>query len=311
MQSSAGNQADSIAASLIYAARYGYSDTVVHSENQIRVFPREGEGQRDSQIEVWSIPSGQGADFTDQFGNRVRRLRIVEPHTSFIVAAGGSVRLSQTPPVAEDVSIGQAAGAAQGAEFRKASPLVERDAVRGLAIDVAGEGGYLLEAVSDVIQWIYENIAYRRGATSVRTTAEQVLAAGEGVCQDKTHLALGMLRAIDIPCRYASGLLTGQVGESHSWVEVFHPESGWLGADPTRGVMLPPPSDYVKFGTGRDYTDVSPVTGWFTSTGRGEEISAIADVRFGSFRPALNDALNLLEGAYVVRNEADGPAAER
>ena len=89
--------------------------------------------------------------------------------------------------------------------------------------------------MNKVVRWVYENIVYRHGTTSVGTTADQVLAAGEGVCQDKTHLALGMLRALRIPCRYASGLITGQTGETHSWVEVYHPDDGWLGADPTRG----------------------------------------------------------------------------
>ena len=140
----------------------------------------------------------------------------------------------------------------------------------------------LLATVDAVIRWVYENILYRRGTTSVATTAHEVMAAGEGVCQDKTHLALGMLRALHVPCRYASGLLTGQTGETHSWLEFFHPDLGWLSADPTRGVFLPPARDYVKFGVGRDYTDVSPVTGSFLSKG-GSDPTLTAEYR--SHRP--------------------------
>ena len=303
MQTYVGGALDTVAASFIYAARYGYSDTVIHNDNQLRVFPREGEGQFAGATELWSVPPGRGVDYQDRFGNRVRRLRVVEPHTTFVVAAAGRVRLSTELPVGYDVAIASLQGLSEGFEYTFISPLVDPDKVAGLAASVADGDGSLLGAVNGVVRWVYENIIYRRGTTSVSTTAEQVLAAGEGVCQDKTHLALGMLRALKIPCRYASGLLTGQTGETHSWVEFYHPNHGWLGADPTKGLILPPARDYVKLGVGRDYTDVSPVTGSFLSKGGTSGIAAIAAVVVDGEQPTLEDALELLEGAYVVQNE--------
>ena len=302
MQADVGSPIETVTASFIYAVRYAYSDTVIHNDNQIRIFPRDGEGQFDSQTEVWSMPAGRGVDFKDRFGNGVRRLRVVEPHITFIVAAGGNVQLSTVSRVASDVPIAELSNLLETFEFTSVSPLVEPQTVAGVAGDVAGSHGLLLETVNSVTQWVYQNILYQRGTTSVATTADQVLANGEGVCQDKTHLSLGMLRALKVPSRYASGLITGQTGETHSWLEFFHPSAGWLAADPTRGIMLPPASDYVKFGVGRDYTDVSPVTGSFLSTGGAEHIAAIAEVRFDFSQPTLGDALELLKGAYVVEN---------
>ena len=307
MQTNVGSPIETVTASFIYAVRYGYSDTVIHNDNQIRIFPRYGEGQFDSQTEVWSIPFGRGADFKDRFGNQVRRLRVVEPHTNFIVAAGGNLRVATESPAVADLPISQLADLAESFEFTSVSPLVDPDSLREAAADIASGNHQLLVTVKAVIEWVYRNIVYKRGTTSVGTTADQVLASSEGVCQDKTHLSLGMLRALQVPCRYASGLITGQTGETHSWVEFFHPEQGWLGADPTRGIMLPPPSHYVKFGVGRDYTDVSPVTGSFLSTGGAKDIAAIADVRFDFARPTLRDALDLLNSAYTVRNETGSP----
>jgi hypothetical protein len=144
------------------------------------------------------------------------------------------------------------------------------------------------------VDWVHHEIRYRRGATGVTTTAEQVLGTREGVCQDKTHLALGMLRALGIPCRYVSGLLTGQVGETHAWLEVLHPRSGWLAVDPTRGVYFPPARDYIKLAIGRDYSDVSPVVGSFRSKGAATEYAAIVSVRFADTEADLDDALELL-----------------
>ena len=308
MQTDVGSPIDTVTASYVYAVRYGYSDTVIHNDNHLRIFPREGEGQFAYDTGVWSIPGGRGVDYRDRFGNRVRRLRVIEPHNTFVVAAAGRVGLSAKLPSAEDVAIADLTELPESFEFTAISPLVDPAAVSGLAAEVAGGNGYLLSAVSNVVQWVHQSILYKRGTTSVATTADQVLAAGEGVCQDKTHLVLAMLRVLNVPCRYVSGLITGQSGETHSWVEFYHPAEGWLGADPTRGVVLPPVSDYVKLGVGRDYTDVSPVSGSFLSTGEAREIAAIADVTLDDRQPTLGDALELLERAYVVQNESGGQA---
>jgi transglutaminase-like putative cysteine protease len=309
MQTDVGSPIETVAASFIYAVRYSYSDTVIHNDNQLRIFPREGEGQSVAETELWSIPSGRGVDYKDRFGNRVRRLRVIEPHSTFIVAVGGRVSLSTQPPVEDDLLISDLRELPESYEYTAVSPLVDPESSAELAFDVAGRDRHLLVAVNSVVRWVYQNIVYRRGATSVATTADQVLVAGEGVCQDKTHLALGMLRALKVPCRYASGLITGQTGETHSWVEFFHPIHGWLGADPTRGSILPPACDYVKLGVGRDYTDVSPVTGSFLSKGEAEDIAAIADVSIDDSQPTLGDALELLDRAYIVQNETGSPVS--
>ena len=307
MQTDVGSPVDSVTASFVYAVRYGYSDTVVHNDNQIRIFPRNGEGQQALDAEIWSIPQGRGVDFNDRFGNRVRRLRVVEPHTSFIVAASGRVRLASRAPVAEEVPIAELQVLPESFDYTALSPLVDPDSLSATASSLASGEGSLIAAVGKIMRWVYENILYKRGTTSVSTTADQVLAAGEGVCQDKTHLTLGLLRALGIPCRYASGLITGQVGETHSWVEFFHPTAGWLSADPTRGVILPPAQDYVKLGVGRDYTDVSPVSGSFLSKGGAEEVAAIASVAFDDREGTLDDAMELLGNAYVVQNQYGSP----
>ena len=85
-------------------------------------------------------------------------------------------------------------------------------------------------------------------------------------------------------------------------MEALHPHDGWLGMDPTRGITLPPARDYVKLAVGRDYTDVSPVNGSFLSKGGAAECAAVASVRFDESEPVLDDALRLLESAYVVKS---------
>ena len=292
-----------VVASYTYAARYGYSGDVLHNDNQIRLLPRDGEGQRPLWTAVWTLPGGSGVRYGDRFGNGVHRARVVDVHTALVVATAGRVSLSADAPQPPDAPLDAAKEMPQGAEFLMPSPLVIPASVSALARSVAGGARSLLETARMVTDWVYREIRYKRGATGVGTTAVQVLEAMEGVCQDKTHLGLGMLRALGAPCRYVSGLLTGQVGETHSWMEFLHPQAGWLGADPTRGVICPPARDYVKLAVGRDYTDVSPVNGSFLSKGEATDCAAIASVKFEDSEATLSDALALLEDAYVVRND--------
>lgn len=313
MQANVGSPIDTVTASFLYAVRYGYSEPVINNDNQLRILPREGEGQSSSYAEIWSVPSGRGVEYKDRFGNRVHRLRVMQPHTTFIVAVAGTVQLSSRQPERVDLPLTELASLPETFEYTALSPLVDPETVSETALAAAGNTDSLLPAVEGVVRWVFENILYRRGTTTVATTADQVLEAGEGVCQDKTHLALGMLRSMGIPSRYASGLISGQTGETHSWVEFYHPIQGWLGADPTRGVVLPPASDYVKLGVGRDYTDVSPVTGSFLSTGAAVDVAAIADARLSDAAPTLEDALRMLEQAHVVHNDTGsaGDSLER
>ncbi len=239
MQTDMGGQLDNrrVTASYIYAARYGYSETVLHNDNRIRLFPRDGEGQTPVLARLWTMPQARGIDYRDHFGNRVHRVRIIERHTDLVVATAGRVSLSTEVVPAGDLGLGDLSDTPEGLEYMFSSRLVDPDTVSGLALQVASGSESLLQVVDRVTDWVYRNIRYRRGATDVTTTADQVAVSMEGVCQDKTHLTLGMLRSLGVPCRYVSGLLTGQTGETHSWLEFLHPQEGWVGAV----ILCPPP----------------------------------------------------------------------
>ena len=295
--------ARTVTASYVYAAHYGYSDRVLQNDNQLRLFPPVDASQKPMDQQLWTRPEGTSVEYRDRFGNRVRRIRIVVPHDRLVVATAGRIRLAEAVPAPDDAALDEVTDLPDGIDFALRSPLIDPEGVAEVSREVAGDAGSLLAAVRATVEWVHREIGYRRGATGVTTTAEQVLAAREGVCQDKTHLALGMLRALGIPCRYVSGLLTGQVGETHAWLEVLHPRSGWVAVDPTRGVFFPPARDYVKLAVGRDYSDVSPVSGSFLSSGSATECAAISAVRFADTEAVFDDALELLSTAYVVSKQ--------
>ncbi|MCD8013580.1 MAG: transglutaminase family protein [Lachnospiraceae bacterium] len=117
---------------------------------------------------------------------------------------------------------------------------------------------------------LYENFSYVPGVTDVRTTAEEAMALGRGVCQDYAHILLSLCRMQKIPCRYVVGMLIGE-GKSHAWVEVC---SGghWYALDPTNNLIVD--DQHIKISAGRDYHDCIVSQGVFV--GRTTQTQTVA-----------------------------------
>jgi transglutaminase-like putative cysteine protease len=124
--------------------------------------------------------------------------------------------------------------------------------------------------VEGVAGFVASHLSYTPGVTEVSTSAVEAFEAGHGVCQDYAHLTLGLLRAMGVPGRYASGYLHPKkharlgdtvTGESHAWVEAW--VGDWWGFDPTNGV--PAGERHVLVGRGRDYADVPPLKGVYSA----------------------------------------------
>ena len=281
-----------------YVARYSYTDTVVQNDNFLRLSASTDNYQFPGPCAVATLPPGRQIQYPDRLGNTVHRVRVTAPHQELIIAATGKVCLNDHTADVSDVPLVSAEYGLEAQEFLSASRLADPSGVEDAALQASAGATTLLASVHSVVQWIYANVRYERGHTSVNTTAADVLGSMRGVCQDEAHLCLAMLRALDIPARYVSGLLTRQPGETHAWVEFLHPHLGWLPADPTRGVLVHIGTDYLKFGVGRDYSEVPPVSGSFISRGDGHLDFTTAEVFFDRDTVSVDDALDLLGADY-------------
>lgn len=70
--------------------------------------------------------------------------------------------------------------------------------------------------------------------------AEEVVARGEGSCRDTGWLLVHAFRAMGIAARFCSGYLLDTnegTAELHAWAEAFLPGAGWVGFDPTSGLL--------------------------------------------------------------------------
>jgi transglutaminase-like putative cysteine protease len=147
------------------------------------------------------------------------------------------------------------------------------DRLRAAASAIAGLSDDARERAELAHDWAAGAITYQFGITGVQTPAAMALALGRGVCQDYAHILLAVLRLLQIPARYVSGHLLGE-GAPHAWVEALFDDAFAPGGldvvpyDPThrRRAGL----NYITVAVGRDFSDVTPTSGYFTGTARGQ-----------------------------------------
>jgi transglutaminase-like putative cysteine protease len=261
---------------------YRYSTPVVQSQHVVHMSPRAIEGQEVKGHALLIDPAPTlRTERDDYYGNRVVMFDIEQEHTELIVHAKSTIsvtppaqidleqgmawdavveRISQTPPAVDLSVIGYAC----------ASKHTHADAeIRDYAQRSCAEGRPVLQVAWDLITRIYDDFKFDATATDVSTPVSQVLRQRRGVCQDFSHLALACLRALHLPARYVSGyILTSPppggvklsgADASHAWISVWSPEHDWVDFDPTNGLM--PRDEHIAIAYGRDYDDVSPISG--------------------------------------------------
>ncbi|WP_426386686.1 transglutaminase family protein [Sphingobium sp. R-21] len=138
----------------------------------------------------------------------------------------------------------------------------------------------------ELAQRIRGEFAYVSGATDAGTPVEAAFAARHGVCQDFAHVMVAALRWFGLPAAYVSGYLRTDpppgmarlVGADamHAWAMLWcGPQRGWIGLDPTNGVIAGEGHLFVAMG--RDYADVAPMDGLFVG-GAGQNVQVMVDV---------------------------------
>ena len=251
---------------------YEYERSVTSSYNEARITPISNDRQLALESTVEVVPPAAVYRYWDWWGTLVHSFDLQEPHDELIITGTSVVETSGPPerPVTpaswEELASGRVRD--QFSEVLSTSryvPLHDSVADVAWALDRSLDP---LETCDAIIDWVRSRLRYERGTTTVSTTAADALRIGSGVCQDFTHVALGLLRARGIPARYVSGYLhpsataePGQVlaGQSHAWVEAW--VGDWLPFDPTNG--SPVGERHVVVGRARDYADLAPLNGIF------------------------------------------------
>lgn len=128
-------------------------------------------------------------------------------------------------------------------------------------------GGDAVSIVQDIGRWIYQNITYRRREDRGVQSPLETLALKSGSCRDMATLLLEAVRTINLASRFASGYLDSVTsaagrGATHAWVEVYFPEHGWFGFDPTLGEGSS--HKHIVAGVSSHPRGVMPITGTYS-----------------------------------------------
>jgi transglutaminase-like putative cysteine protease/predicted glutamine amidotransferase len=285
---------------VLHRTVYRYTTEVERSAHLLRLFPVQDRLQRVRSCMVEASVPGHQRDFEDVFGNYVRRVLLETPFTELSIEARSDVELYDVEPL--DF---------RPARVRSSLPLVwmpwqrqilqpfllppelpesELSELTEYAMSFAQRNDYeLLDTLLDLNATIFTDYRYKQGSTVLTTSPFDVYANRRGVCQDFANLFICLARLIGVPARYVCGYLyTGPKAEnarmadaSHAWVQVYLPEVGWKGFDPTNGVITQ--TNHVRVAVGRNYIDATPTSGTIYVGGGGETLS----VEVSLYRPEL------------------------
>ncbi len=269
---------------------YHYLSAVRENHNEVRLRPGTSNKDRLEFFLLSVKPSTRLRHYRDAWLNYVHYFDVVEPHTDLRIDAESVINTTSQ----------YSSGSPLGCTFDKlvdhhddllrpflgSSKYVENTAdVWRHAIDIKEARTDVFETAEAVMQHIYQTWTYDATSTNVSTHMAEAMALKSGVCQDFAHVMIGICRAAGIPARYVSGYLFDAQGShlrgaqaSHAWCEIFIPDCGWFGLDPTNNTRAD--ERHVKIATGRDYHDAAPVTGSFDGpTNVGVQLAVEVDVK--------------------------------
>lgn len=275
---------------IVHRTVYRYEQPIERSQHLLRLTPVHDHLQHviSHSLDV-SVP-GIRRDYEDVFGNRVRRLTVDTPFSEMVIEARSTVEVLDVDPlgfgplrVSSTIPLVWMPWQRQALDPFLLPPELPETELAELAqyamSFVKRNEHNLLDTLLDITQTIHKEYAYTQGETNVFTTPFEVYTKRRGVCQDFTNLMICMARLLGVPARYVCGYIyTGpkatnvaQSEASHAWVQLYLPQVGWKGFDPTNGILTQ--TDHVRVAVGRNYLDATPTSGTIFVGGGGESLS--------------------------------------
>ncbi len=250
--------------------RYEYPGPIYDLQQRLMIVPPEYYNDQRRiiyRLDV-SVPDYEITSQDDDYGNAVLTVHVPQVAQSITFEVWIVIERHAGGPHYVPITLLTAA------PFLQASALTQpNEALRAVAQELASDGATGLVLAKRINDWTHEALVYTHDVTTIRTTAAEALALGQGVCQDYSHIMLTLCRLCGLPARYVSGHLLGE-GGTHAWVEVFLPsderpeEAVAVPFDPTNGNLAG--LSYLTIAVGRDYYDVAPTSGTFRASYRGQ-----------------------------------------
>jgi transglutaminase-like putative cysteine protease/predicted glutamine amidotransferase len=283
--------------SVVHETTYRYGYQVERSTHLLKLAPLRDLTQTPLEHEVTiSVPSLRH-EFEDVFGNRTTAITVETPFYELKVTSRSLVRVAAPAPLElsgprrVSLPLVWMPWQRQMMSPYLLPPELSESELR-ILIDYAlgfarRQDNDLVETLCDMNVTIHRDFAYMPGETHIDTTPFEFFERRRGVCQDFANLLICLARLLNIPARYRVGYLyTGadyanklQSEASHAWVELYLPDHGWHGFDPTNGCLVG--TDHVRVAAGRHYRDAAPIAGTIYAGGGIETLDVRVRVELG------------------------------
>lgn len=284
---------------------YRYNQPVSFGEHRIMVRPRESYDQRLLEATLEIDPKPVDVRWVqDVFGNAVALARFDRRATE--LRFDSRVRMEHAPVEPERVDIEDYArdypftyssedmpDLLRSIERQHHDPdrIVDRWARRFLDKDSRTSTLGLLTEMTKTIRSEFTYIPRPEQGTQ---TPLETLKMRQGTCRDYAVLMIEAVRSLGFAARFVSGYVyspsrhEGRVGggNTHAWVRVFIPGSGWVEFDPTNGIIGN--RGLIRVAIARDPFQALPLSGaWsgFPGSAVGMEVSVHIDLE-----PELSEA---------------------
>ncbi len=272
----------SIHVALHHRTSYKYDRPVEHGPHVVRLRPAP---HCRSNILSYSLKIGPEAPFInwqqDPQANYLARLTFMEPRDELDITVDLVVEMSvQNPfdfflePGAEEFPF--AYGETLTKELEPFLKLEKPDPLLQERIDrYKGHEGRTVDFLVGINADLQKDISYRIRMEPGVQTPEETLTLASGSCRDSAWLLVQILRHLGLAARFVSGYLIqlksdvksldGPSGtevdftDLHAWAEVYLPGAGWIGLDPTSGLLAG--EGHLPLACSPEPSSAAPVTG--------------------------------------------------
>jgi len=298
-----------------HITRYTYDGMVRDSANQIILFPIVDVNQDVLKHDLTITGNPLVDTHIDYYGNEVGSFTYIESHNRMVI--NSEVLVTTHAKELPNDAIPAAEQWQKLSALENIVPYIDFlkhdyfDSLPDLIAVIEREkqaGATPYQTALRFCDYVYRNFEYLPGVTTVETTIDEVLQLKAGVCQDFAHLLVLMLRLLNIPARYISGYIcpnhNGMRGEgaTHAWAEVYLPDYGWLGIDPTNNCVAN--ETHVRLAVGRNFSDCSPVKGVYKGSW-GHKLEVKVSVEYKDQPTAASDAQQLAGNSFIQATEAE------